>query len=146
MNRITRVGLFSLVAVAFVAAGCASTQRDAANSRVYPESLPRGEVLDIQAFRDGSHLRATNTSTRSFGPSTMWINKRFGQPIAGWASGQTITLDLNAFYDEFGEEFRGGGFFARETPEDVVLVQIETDGESGKELVGIIAIGSESSK
>jgi hypothetical protein len=120
---------------------CTSTTRTADNVRVYPQQMVRSATLDIQVFREGRTLSATNTTTRTFGPSTLWLNKRFGKSIDAWQPGQSISLDLNEFYDEFGEQFRGGGFFARETPEDVVLVQLETSEGDTRQLVSLITAG-----
>jgi len=131
----------SAVVVAMLMGGCTASKRDTANVRVYPQSTPRGATVDIQVFREGRTLSATNTTTRVFGDSMLWVNKRFGHPLSGWKPGETVSFDLNTFYDEFGEQFRGGGFFARETPEDVVLVQVETDGAAGREMVGFVVVG-----
>lgn len=141
MNLLSRATAFSLLAATLSLAACSSAQRDAANVRIYPQQLPRGETLDVQVFRGGRTLSATNSTTRDFGPSTLWLNKRFGRAIDGWQPGQTLTLDLNEFYDEFGEQFRGGGFFARETPEDVVLVQLETGPADARQLVSFVTVG-----
>ncbi|HLP84793.1 MAG TPA: hypothetical protein VK157_10630, partial [Phycisphaerales bacterium] len=67
-------------------------------------------------------------------------------PLAEWKPGETISLDLNTFYDEFGEEFRGGGFFARETPEDIVLVEVQTQGATGQEMVGLVTVAGPARK
>ncbi len=141
MNLLARVATFSLLAATLSLAACSAAQRDAANVRIYPQQLPRGAALDMQVFRDGRTLSATNSTTRDFGPSTLWLNKRFGRTINSWKSGETLTLDLNEFYDEFGEQFRGGGFFAREIPDDVVFVQLETGEADARELVSFVTVG-----
>jgi hypothetical protein len=128
------------VLVMLALGGCSAAPARVQSSRPYPMRLPRGEVLDVQVLRDGTEIRTTNTSVRSFGPSTMWLNMRFSRPIAGWSPGEELVLDLREFRDEFGERFRAGGFFARELPEPVVLAQIEAQGANGTELVGLIAI------
>ena len=38
-------------------------------------------------------------------------------------------LHLSDFKDEFSDEFRGGGFFASEAPDVLVLAEIETIGD-----------------
>jgi hypothetical protein len=130
--------------------GCAAPKRVLANARAYPIASPRGEVVDIQVVRSGPMITATNTTARSFGPSTLWINMRFGGRIESWNAGETKTLDLRTFRDEFGEAFRAGGFFASETPSDLVLAQLETavqdeagrqaSGQAGQELLGLIVV------
>ena len=46
-------------------------------------------------------------------------------PIDGLAVGQTLRLPLGTFRNEFSEAFRGGGFFAPERPERLVLAELE---------------------
>ena len=55
----------------------------------------------------------------------LWINKSHRKALDAWGVGQTITLDLEDFRDEFGESFHAGGFFAREKPELLVLAELE---------------------
>jgi len=115
-----------------------------AYDRPFPQHLPQEEVLDIQVIRGPeTTITLTNTTARSFGPSTLWLNGRFGRPIEGFVPGETLTLDLYDFRDEFGEVFRGGGFFATKRPEQVVHAQLETlvDGESV--LVGLVVVGQD---
>ena len=76
----------------------------------YPEDIARGEVFDVQVFRDITFLKFTNTTTRDFGASVIWINKRYSHAIGGLASGETVELDLHNFVDEFGDVYRAGGF------------------------------------
>ena len=101
---------------------------------VYPEAMPHGEVFDVQVFREVAELRFTNSTPIDFGPSTVWLNKRFSQPIAGIASGETVTMDLRLFVDQWGETFRAGGFYAQRDPSPVVLVELET-GEAAEQIL-----------
>ncbi|MEX0876877.1 MAG: hypothetical protein WD114_05410 [Phycisphaerales bacterium] len=107
----------------------------------YPETLPQGEVFDIQVFRDVTTLRFTNTTTRDFGPGVVWLNKRYSLPIDGFASGETVELDLTAFVDEFGDTYRAGGFFAQREPAPVVLVQLETTDNTGEDAADLMLYG-----
>ncbi|HYF14509.1 MAG TPA: hypothetical protein VD971_05480 [Phycisphaerales bacterium] len=119
--------VLTLGLAAFLGA-CGST-RDLSRARVYPANAGRDTSLDVQVIREDGRLRGTNTSARSFGPSTVWLNMRYGREIAGWGVGEEIKLNLEDFYDEFGEPFPAGGFFARELSDDVVLVQVEEGGK-----------------
>jgi len=101
---------------------------------VYPEDMPHGEVFDVQVFREVAELRFTNSTPHDFGPSTVWLNKRFSHPISGIASGETVTMDLRLFVDQWGETFRAGGFYAQRDPAPVVLVELET-GEGEQEVL-----------
>ncbi len=107
---------------------------------VYPDSIAKGEVFDVQVFRKSTHLRLTNTTTRDFGASTVWINQRYSSPIDALASGQTIDMDLKIFVDEFGETYRAGGFFSQRVPAPVVLCQLETDEGNGPVMHGFIVV------
>lgn len=107
-----------------------------AESRPYPYDAPRGEVADVQVFRDVTRLKMTNTTARSFGPGTLWVNQRFSHPVDGFDVGQSLDLDLRTFVDEFATPFRAGGFFATDAPDAVVLVQLQT----GDELVGFVVV------
>ena len=82
----------------------------------------------------------TNTSARAFGPSTLWINASHSREIDGFAIGESLTLDLRSFVDEYGNTFRAGGFFATRRPHDLVLAEIET-GDS--ERFGLIVTRGE---
>lgn len=107
---------------------------------VYPDSIAKGEVFDVQVFRQSTHLRLTNTTTREFGPSMIWLNQRYSSPIDALASGETIEMDLKAFVDEFGETYRAGGFFSQRVPAPVVLCQLETDEGNGPIMHGFVVV------
>ncbi len=117
-----------------------NAQITAAPHAPYPEDIAQGEVFDVQVFREVTTLRFTNTTTRDFGPSVIWVNKRYSLPISGVASGETIELDLTTFVDEFGDVYRAGGFFAQRTPAPVVLVQIETIENDSPVLHGFVVV------
>lgn len=104
----------------------------------YPRTLQNAGALPIQVIRRVTHIDIANTSARSFGPSTVWLNGRFSHPIDELAVGQTLRLDLREFRDEFGETFRAGGFFATRNPDALVLCELETEGQ----IHGLIVVGS----
>lgn len=108
--------------------GCASTHQPAGDARAYPAAPARGEVLNIQVFKHPRHVEFTNTTARSFGPCTLWLNGRFSRPIEGIGVGQTVRLPIREFRDEFSESMRPGGFFAIDTPDKLVLAELETEG------------------
>lgn len=107
----------------------------------YPVNIERGEVFDIQVFRDVTLLRFTNTTTRGFGPSRLWINRRYSMELdEGIGSGETLELDLRGFVDEFGDTYRAGGFFATRVPAPVVLVELETEDGGVPVMHGFIVV------
>jgi hypothetical protein len=102
------------------------------------------EVLDVQVFRHPTELEFTNTTARTFGPCTLWLNGRYQHDLSGLAVGQTVHLNLKEFRDEFGEHFSAGGFWAADDPELLALTQIEVADEAGKpQLLGLITIRAE---
>jgi len=106
----------------------------------YPDSMTKGDIFDVQVFRDSTTLRFTNTTTHDFGPSVVWLNQRYSQPINGLASAETIEMDLKLFVDEFGETYRAGGFFSQRVPAPVVLCQLETEINNETQLVGFVVV------
>jgi len=98
-----------------LASACHSTPSARPYARPYPD-LKQSEVLNIQVVRQAKAIQFTNTTARAFGPSTVWVNARFCQPIDGLGIGESKTLRMKDFRDEFQDTFRGGGFFAVEPP------------------------------
>lgn len=117
-------------------AGCRSGPDPATYATEYPASLRQGATLDIQVVRRSQRVAMTNTTATNFGPSRLWLNRRFSQPIEGWKIGETLDFHLSSFVDEFGETFRPGGFFAAEAPDVIVHAQIETPRWDGEEQLG----------
>lgn len=118
----------ALAALLALPACSAFSRSDVDYARPYPFEAEREDVLDIQVFREGTRITMTNTTARAFGPSTLWVNQRYSRPIDGLASGQTLTLDLYDFRDQYQDAFRAGGFFATRDPDRVILVEIEPGG------------------
>ena len=121
--------------------GC-TVSRDMTHARPYPGSLAQQGNVNIQVVRQTTTVELTNTTARAYGPSTLWLNGRFSRPIEELKVGQTLTLSMKEFRDEHGDAFRHGGFFATETPDRLVLAQIETKDAEGKpELIGLVVVG-----
>jgi len=129
--------------------GCRSVKMPGPDAREYPDSLLQTAVADIQVRRDGPTLTMTNTTAHAFGPSTVWLNARFFRKIDAFAVGETLELDSREFEDQYGDTFRGGGFFEWENPERLVLAQLETDPVqgiptdqivNGKQMIGMVVV------
>ncbi|MEQ8844059.1 MAG: hypothetical protein RIB58_04320 [Phycisphaerales bacterium] len=134
----TRFG--ALVCLILVLGGCALNDRriDPVDyARAYPESLDRVTTLDVQVIRRPQSIELTNATARAFGPSTLWLNAAFSRPIDGLAVGETLTIPLGEFRNEFSERFRAGGFFATVDPTKLVLAELETDDGA---LYGLIVV------
>jgi len=110
-------------------------------SAPYPGGYQKLEPSNIQIFRSGKTIILTNTTATSFGQSTIWLNQWFAREIDGLAVGQTKELALSSFKDEFGDEFRGGGFFAAREPDRIVLAELEIETEAGWVLLPLIVVG-----
>lgn len=119
----------SIVAGLILSAGLLSScaggsGADAGEWPAYPGPA-QAAVVDVQVFRDGPTLSFTNTSDRTLGPGLLWVNAAYSIEIGAVEPGANATIDLNSCRNEFGQPFRGGGFFATERPDEVVLAQVE---------------------
>jgi hypothetical protein len=137
LSRTARIAC--LLAAMAAVAGCRAKQDPALAGPEYPVAKTQSRTLDIQVVRTETSLRLTNTTARAFGKSRLWINRWYSAEIPSFAVGQTIELRQDDFRDQYGEAFRGGGFFATRKPQKVDLVQLET--EDG--MVGLVAVGKE---
>ncbi len=131
-HQVTALALIGLGVVALPA--CRT--RVSGSGRPYPMELTQTETLNIQVVRDSTQIRVTNTTARSIGTSTLWINGSFSRLIEGIEIGETVTLSLKEFRNEYNEQFRAGGFFATERPERLVQAQLETEGR----MLGLVVV------
>lgn len=142
--RLSRAVLVMVASAgAVVVAACSSTPRPIPeNAPVYPgEAAGQAKIINVQVLRSGPSITFTNTTAGPLGPCRMWLNQRFSRMIDKIEVGQTVTLDLYSFTDEFGDEFHGGGFFSMERPDKVVLSQLEVPAADGTpSLLGLITI------
>lgn len=139
MNKTTLITAATLLLLT----GCRSGPDIVSYARPYPEPPIRGRMLDIQVFRAEQVIELTNTTAHAFGPSTLWLNAQFSRPIDGLAVGQTLKLSLAEFRNEYSERFRGGGFFATEKPERLVLAELETTINNQQKLLGLAVVGNQ---
>lgn len=117
--------------------GCASGPNPDLAGPSYPAEKLQVITLDIQVVRTETHITMTNTTAREFGRSRLWINRWFSRDIDQLAVGETIELPLDSFRDEFGDEFRAGGFWATRRPQVADLIQLET----ADTMLGLVAVG-----
>lgn len=114
--------------------------REIMDGPIYPSTVKRGTTLDIQVFRRDTKVELTNTTARAFGKCKLWLNGRFALDLEGLAVGQTLTLSLKAFKDEFGYSFRAGGFFASERPDRLVLAELQPIDSSPPEMLALVVV------
>ncbi|NUQ67898.1 MAG: hypothetical protein HUU18_06425 [Phycisphaerales bacterium] len=140
MHSLRTLASVALIAVVGLLGGCRGEPKVVDYARDYP-ALRQGETVNIQVFRRPTEIELTNTTARAFGPCTLWLNARYSRPLDGLGVGQTLVLPLAEFRDINSEAFRGGGFFATDTPDRLVLAQIETKDDTGaSRLLGLIVV------
>lgn len=144
----TLLRLLLVAGVAMVMSACSSVP-PVDYARPYPKELPAGPTFDVQVFRRSKTLDFTNTTASPLGPGTIWLNRRFSLPIKKPIGvGQSVSLPLREFRDEFGDPFREGGFWASDTPDPVVLCQVEQDPPAGSPedakpiIIGLVTVQS----
>lgn len=131
--------LAGVLSLGMAGAGCASNESGFIEQPIYPANKRQSRVLDIQAYRDGTHIRFTNSTATAIPACTMWVNSWFSKQIPGVGIGETVSYDLYEFLDQYGDSFRAGGFFASDRPAKVVLLQLEMNNE----IVGLIVVGED---
>jgi len=134
-----RAAFLGSLAIVAACAGCAREMTAIPGAgEAYPGGLDRTRTLNAQVFlRDDKQiLELTNTTARSYGASRLWVNQWFSAPIDGLGIGQTLRIPVERLKDEYGESFKGGGFFAIEAPDELLLAELETEGR----LLGLIVV------
>ena len=116
--------------------GCAATTPTERIARRYPIGAPHAPTLPIQFVIEARRVEFTNSTGAVFGPSVRWLNQWYSVAIDGMAIGETVSIPISQFVDEHGLQMRGGGFFATEAPERIVLAELQTpDGLRGMPVV-----------
>ncbi len=134
-------GLCLAMACVLAGSGCAGKGSRFEPGPAFPDSLVQERTLDIHVLRDVRTIRLTNTTGEALPAGRLWLNKWFSREIPeGIAVGRSAAFDLGEFVDEFGEPFRGGGFFAGLDPDDLVLAQYEAEIDGQRRLLGLIVI------
>jgi hypothetical protein len=132
------------IGVGLLVGGCSRSNSLAiVENRAYPTELMQREVLDVHIIKHPTEIEFTNTSDRTLGPGTLWLNGRYGKEIEAVPSGATVRYTLIEFKDQWNDHFRRGGFWAKENPEVLYLTQLETGTGDAQQLVGFISIRAE---
>ena len=141
---LARLSCVMVLACVVGAMGCSRSNSLAiVENAAYPAELTQREVLNIHIIKHPTEIEFTNTSDRTLGPGTLWLNGRYGKEIEPVPSGATVRYTLADFKDQWNDHFRRGGFWARETPEVLYLTQLQSGEGENKQLVGFISIRAE---
>ncbi|MCA9287251.1 MAG: hypothetical protein KDA05_01620 [Phycisphaerales bacterium] len=138
-------GVLGAAGLGLLGSGCGgATSVDTSFARPFPSGLEQQRVLAIQVRREPTSITFTNTTASHVPAGTMWLNKRYSRPFSGLGVGQTVTMRLVEFVDEFGESFRPGGFWATRASQRLVLAQFEVDdGAGATTLIGTVVVNGE---
>lgn len=136
-----RSGLRAFTLLAALGAGLAGchTGAEIDAGRAFPMAKDQSVRADIQVLRDVTHITFTNTTATDLPAGVIWANSAYAREFPGLRVGDTITLDLREFRNQFHEKFRAGGFFSTERPHELVRVQIETPDS----LIGLTVVPGE---
>ena len=109
---------------------------DNTTPRRYPYDKSTIKVIDIQVKRDKTNILITNTTANSYNDFDLWLNERYLRHVNSLKAGETKTLSLYEFVDEYSEGLKVGGFLATGHPDPIIKAEIETN--SG--MIGLIAV------
>ena len=107
----------------------------------YPSRLHSTQTVDMQVFRRETEIEIVNSTARSYQDIDVWVNQRYVHAVDSLPAGQTVTLSLWDFHDEWGGTFNAGGFFRAYEPTPVRLVEIQPG--AAQPLVGLVTIRRE---
>ncbi len=105
-------------------------------TRPYPRQLAQGSVAQVQVIPGPHSIRLVNATAGGYRDFDLWLNQRYVTHVDGLASGQTLEVPLDRFWDERGEAPFEGGWFRYYQPTPIVLVQAQMDEKSP--LIGFI--------
>ncbi|MEM1167449.1 MAG: hypothetical protein AAGI30_14325 [Planctomycetota bacterium] len=138
----TRLCLALLVVATGALGGCRFFGRAPSDYAVgFPLGAAQAGDVDVQVIRADTRLRFVNTSENVLPGGRLWVNKAFSRPVEPLGVGQSADYNLYQFRNRFDEPFRAGGFFATETPLDVVMVQLQPDDTT--KLIGFRVVQGE---
>jgi hypothetical protein len=132
--------LAAAACAAALGAGCRNYPYDPTKAtRPYPVASKQERVADIQVIPDPGNgiITLVNPTAVSYRDFDLWVNRRYVRRVESLAAGESVTLQIDSFWDERGEGPFPGGWFRYFQPTPIVLVQIEPG--NGAPLVGLVA-------
>jgi hypothetical protein len=122
--------------------GCARTTYDPAwATRPYPHDLHTTNTVDMQVFRHESKIEIINSTAISYRDFDVWVNQRYVSHVEALPAGESLTLSLWDFKDEYGNCFYAGGFFRTYPATPVRMVEIQRGSDHN--LIGLVSIRTE---
>ncbi|MEM8782148.1 MAG: hypothetical protein AAGE65_04745 [Planctomycetota bacterium] len=111
-------------------------QRERLAALRYPADARQGEPLQLEAIRDGKHLRFINREPREFRRVTLWLNQQYAGVAERIAPGSyenvgSNSVPLGAFINRYGEPFPTGNFLAPDDTQALVSVEMVFDDDDG---------------
>ena len=131
--------LAAAACAAALGAGCRNYPYDPTKAtRPYPVASKQERVADIQVIPDPGNgiITLVNPTAVSYRDFDLWVNRRYVRRVESLAAGESVTLQIDSFWDERGEGPFQGGWFRYYQPTPIVLVQAQVDAKSP--LVGFI--------
>lgn len=131
--------LLASMGMLMLASGCNSPNfNPKLATRPYPFDLHTTDVVPIQVFRDGTNIEIVNSTDRTWSDATIWVNQRYAAPLKSLKPGQRVSMDLFAFRDDIGEQFRAGGLFRTRPAAKVELIEIQESKDMP--MIGMISV------
>lgn len=95
----------------------------------------------MQVFRDNEKIEIVNTTAKTYTDIDIWLNQRYVRHLDLLPAGESVTLSLWDFCDQWGGVINAGGVWRTYTPTPVRMVEIQTSDT--EPMIGLIAIRAE---
>lgn len=90
----------------------------------YPGEENKGESLDIIVEQQGDQLKVTNVAARGVESFQLWLNQQYVTVADKLAPGQTISLPMSGFINQYGEAFPTGSFLSPDKARPLVSADL----------------------
>lgn len=97
---------------------------------IYPQAMPLGKELSLEVTRvDRRHIRIENRTAVPYEKVQVWLNEQYGGTLDVLPIGDSGSISLAQFLNEFGEPFPVGAFLEPEKAAAVVAAVILVEGQ-----------------
>ncbi len=136
-TRNTLFVLFACLAMCVIT-GCMGTARKADPDLAaelsilpYPKASPVGEDLDIVAIMHWQSLELVNRTPNSRADVQLWLNQQYVARVAQLPVGQSVSVSLDKFVNQHGEEYPSGDILTPDRRVQIILAEL-FDPATGK--------------